>query len=148
MGANGVVNLDYMGAAEFEFGAIPKALRRMMYHYESYDFFKTGILNTQADELIVFCNKENAEEIIEAIREFIKNSWPLKEWTELEKIKNQNTRFNFWWCIDTRQPSDWMAFFAPKKEMFAKAIEYDYKNWWMKKTPEEREQEYKSSFRW
>ena len=30
-GTNGVVNLDYMGSAEFEWGAIPKAYRRLLY---------------------------------------------------------------------------------------------------------------------
>ena len=37
-GKAGVIDLDYMGSAEFEFGAIPRSFRRIMHNFENYDF--------------------------------------------------------------------------------------------------------------
>ena len=155
-GSNGVVSLDYMGAAEFEWGAIPKSYRRILYHFTEYEVVGTGIYTPEHDELMVFCKKDSETKIIEAIRQFIKKPYPLKEYSELEKVphakkgdKSFNGRqTNFWWCIDIDPCGDWMAFLASSRTCFDTAINNDYKFWWLAKTPEEREEDYKTSLRW
>lgn len=157
LGSDRVVNLDYMGSAEFEFGAIPKAYRRLMYHFEEYDVFHTEIYTPEHEELLVFCRKGCATEVIQAIREFIEQPYYLKEYSELEKVpkaKKEDTsydgrRSNFWWCIDIKKSyGDWMAFLQPQSDLFTEAVENDYLDWWLNKAPEAREEEYKNSLHW
>ena len=156
-GDEGLVTLNYMGSAEFEFGAIPKAFRRLMYHFLDYDVFHTSFFTPDGEELLVFCNKKKSEDIIKAIKYFIENPYHLKEFSQLERVtkdkkeeKTSHYYTNFWWCIDDnrRYCGDWMAFLSPKKELFVNAITNDYNDWWLKKTKKEREEEYHKSLRW
>lgn len=154
---DGVVNLDYMGSSEFEFEAIPKAYRRLMYHFTEYEIFPTEIYTPEHDELMVFGRKDCAEKIIQSIKGFIQNPYALKEYSELEKVpkaRKEDTsydcrRSNFWWCIDINESyGDWMAFLEPQSTLFTGAIKNDYTDWWLKKSSKEREEEYKKSLYW
>lgn len=156
-GEDGIVSLHYMGSSEFEWGAIPKAFRRLMYHFSEYEVFHTGIYTPENDELMVFCKKSCATEIIQSIRQYIEEPYRLKEHSELEKVpkaKKEDTsydrrRSNFWWCIDIKSSyGDWMAFLQPQMDLFKKAIKNDYQDWWLTKSPKEREEEYQNSLRW
>lgn len=152
-GKAGVIDLDYMGSAEFEFGAIPRSFRRIMHNFENYIYTPTGIFTKDNNELILFSNQETATEILEGIVSFINNPYHLKEYSELEKIpyssKNdtgfQSLMTNFWWCIE--YDKDWMAFLNSNRALFEKGINNDYNNWWLKKSEEERKQEYVKSLR-
>lgn len=70
-----------------------------------------------------------------------------------EDHRKYQMKTNFWWCIDTARNGedvgDWIAFVgaADRQNAFKRVIESDYKNWWMKKSAAEREQDYKESFR-
>lgn len=157
-GPNGVVRLDYMGSAEFEWGAIPNAYRRLMYHFPEYEVFRTGIYTPEHFELMVFCKKDYSAEVIQAISEFVEHPYHLKEYSELEKVprvKKQDTSSyvhrtsDFWWCIDISEAyGNWMAFLQPQTNLFTKAVNNDYHNWWLNKTLEEREEAYKKALRW
>ena len=152
-GKEGVIDLDYMGSSEFEFGAIPKSYRRIMYNMNNYNYTSTGIFTKENNELILFSNQEFVKEILEGINSFINNPYHLKEYSELEKIPNSSIkdygikklRTNFWWCIE--QNKDWMAFLNSNRELFEKGINNDHKNWWLEKTEEVRNQEYIKSLR-
>ena len=156
-GSDGVVNLDYMGATEFEWGAIPKAYRRMMYQFTEYEVFNTGIYTPEHEELMVFCRKDCSAEVIQAIRHFIEHPYGLKEYSDLEKVpratkidRSYSRRCcNFWWCIDIDESyGDWMAFLQPQSTLFTESVKNDYENWWLKKSIEEREEEYEKSLNW
>ena len=155
-GSDGVVSLDYMGSAEFEFGAIPKAYRRLMYHFSEYEVFNTGIYTPEKDELMVFCRKSCSTEILYAISQYIEKPYHLQEYSELEKVpkaRKEDTTYdcrlsNFWWCIDIKSYGDWMAFLEPHSKLLTEAIKNDYVDWWLTMTPEKREEEYKKSLRW
>ena len=152
-GRNGVIDLDYMGAAEFEFGAIPRSYRRIMHDFDKYVYAPTKIYTKDENELILFANSESSDEIVESLCEFVNNPYHLKEYSELEKIptssKNdtgfKKLRTNFWWCIEFNK--DWMAFLNSNRALFEKGINNDYNNWWLKKTDEERKTEYTKSLK-
>ena len=157
IGPDQIISLDYMGSSEFEFGAIPKAYRRIMHDFTEYDVFHTEIFTPEHDELMVFCNKDYGERITQGIRKFIEMPYRLKEYSELEKVpkaKKEDTsydrrRSNFWWCIDISESyGDWMAFLQSELNRFKTAVKNDYQDWWMKKTPKGREEEYNKSLRW
>lgn len=150
------ISYDYMGSAEFEWGAIPKAFRRMMYHFHKYVTVHTGIFSPDGEELILFCKNEHADLILSMVKEFIANPYSLKEYSELEKIpvaKNNDTSWrgrvtDFWWNIDSHEYGDWMACMSPNADLLVKILTADHADWWMSKPEEEREKEYKDSLRW
>lgn len=150
-GTNGVVDLDYMGSSEFEFGAIPRSFRRLLHDFDNYIYVNTNIFTKDNDELILFVDEKIADEMTEAIKSFINKPHPLKEYSELEKIPNSSIsdawqdkmRTNFWWFLGT----DTMAFLNSYRHLFEKGINNDYNNWWMKKDEETREKEYTMSLR-
>ena len=157
IGLDSVVHLEYMGSSEFEWGAIPKAYRRVMYQFTEYDVFNTGIYTPEHEELMLLCRKDCSAEVIQAIRYFIEHPYKLKEYSELEKVpkaRKEDTSHNrrccnFWWCIDIEEPcGDWMAFLQPQATLLTDAVKNDYQNWWLNKSPEEREEEYEKSLNW
>lgn len=164
-GRDGIVTLHYMGSSEFGWGAIPKAYRRLMYHFAEYEIFPTGIYTPEKEELMVFCKNICSAEIVQSIRQFIKKPYHL--YSELQKVpiaKEEDIPYdcpywyfwwsyyyrstNFWWCIDIKSYGDWMAFLQPKEKQFLSAIRNGYQDWWLAKSPEEREEEYKKSLLW
>lgn len=148
---DGIIRLDYMSSAEFEFSEIPKAYCRLMYNFTEYEVVHTRIYTPENEELILFCNKNSKEEITQMINEFITNPYHLKEYSELEKVPKvkKSEKFgrhtNFWWCIDLNTHGDWMAFLGPQLEMFLKAIRNEYEDWWMKKSKRNQKKEYKKA---
>lgn len=140
-GKDGVINLDYMESAKFEFGAIPCALKRIIDNYDNYVYGETGIYTKDNDQLIVFANEEYIYDIITEISNFIENPYHLCRYSELEKIPNSSIngpRFDrmladFWWCIDNG--ADWMAFLESKGELFEKGMN-DTCNYWLQKKSE------------
>lgn len=152
-GNNGVIDLDYMGSAEFEFGAIPKSYRRIMHELAKYNYTSTGIFTKDSDELILFSNEELSSEILESIKLFIDNPYHLKEYSELEKVPYSSIkdkgykrlRTDFWWCIEPGK--DWMAFLNSKRALFEKGVNNDYNYWWLDKPVQKRTEEYEKSLR-
>lgn len=154
-GTDGVVELDYMGSAEFEWGAIPKAYRRLMYNFSEYEVFHTEIYTPEHEELMLFCKKDCKDEIMQTIREFIEKPYHLQEYSELEKVpkaRKGDTSYNgrhsnFWWCIDIKPHGDWMAFLEPQLKLFMEAVKNDQNDWWLKKTKRQRKKEYEEAIR-
>ena len=162
-----LIDPDYMGSAEFEFGAIPKAYRRIIHQYSDYKLHITDITTVRGVPFCIYCRDEYYEEILTAIKEYINKPYNLKEWTNMEyHFRELNTtnqfdvdrykyaiRTNFWWCIDINKNGhhigDWMAFIGAtdRQNRFTEIISNDYSNWWMKKTPEEREDDIKKAYR-
>lgn len=155
-GKEGVLDLEYMGSSEFEFGAIPKAFKRLMYHFLNYEVFSTGIYTPEHDELLVFCRKEFAEEIIQLVQQYIQKPYQLKEYSGLDKIPKGKgdqkydclNSTNFWWCIDIKSYGDWMAFLQPQSELLVNSLKNDYEDWWVKKDAQTREADYRESLHW
>ena len=83
IGKDGIVSLDYMGASEFEWGAIPNALRCLMYRFSEYEVFNTRIFTPENDELMVLCKKSCSTEVIQSICQYIEKQYHLKEYSEL-----------------------------------------------------------------
>ena len=154
-GKNGVINLDYMGSSEFEWGALPFSFRRMMYDFEEYGLFDSEVNVVGNRKLIIFCKKDNNKKIAAALRSFVENPYPLKEWSDLEKLVKVaditkpwticHTRF--WWCIDNSEYGQWMAFLEEDAERIHSALEYDYQNFWLPMPEEKKAQLYNEALR-
>ena len=89
-GIDGVVDLDYMGSSEFEFGAIPRSFRRIMYDFENYVYTPTGIYTKENNELILFSNQKSSDEIVDGLISFISNPYHLKEYSECDFFEKKH----------------------------------------------------------
>lgn len=148
-----VVQLDYMGSAEFEFGAVTHSYIRMWNVLDQYDFFDSGLKTSNKIPLIVFCNKNQKDEIIESIKSFITNPYQLKETSRLDVtmkekpgVKTYGGYANFWWDIR----NNWIAFLGLKQDIknIKRAIQLDYDNLWKPKTEKERAKMLYDASRW
>lgn len=110
--------LDYMGSAEFEWGALPKSYNRILDNVgEYYIHIHPDIKNANDVPLLVFCTNKDWEYIKDTLSEFIKANNPkqvsdyrLKEWIsfadrhyQVGPPKSRWDKVNeddFWWDID------------------------------------------------
>ena len=98
---HGIFRFDYMGAAEFEFGEVPKALRAIAEdtkHLSAFSFVipfadvakrwndKSKAVPTGEATVYVLCDKSHAEEVESRVRGFARDGYSsrLKEGTRLE----------------------------------------------------------------
>lgn len=157
-----LIDPDYMGAAEFEWGAIPKAYRRIMWQYGKYSLHVTDLVTTGGVPFCLYCADNRYAKILEEIKTYLKEHYHLKEWTNMEAHFTTDCSFgsdhhkyqlktNFWWCIDMARcdddVGDWIAFVgaADRQNAFKRVIQSDYENWWMKKSAEDREKDFSES---
>lgn len=152
-GREGFANLDYMGSAEFEWGAIPKAYRRIMGQFEQYSLSETGLKTSNGVPLQIFCRADMCDEIVAEIKAYIQEPYRLKEYSALaEHFKSNlldNSKWardntNFWWDIR----NDWIAFIgaSDRARIFRETIEKDYHDWWLAKDEATREAETQKAF--
>lgn len=104
------IAMDYMGAAEFEFGALPKAFRRieaqfMLYKSYIYDYI-LAYHDDKTYKLRVYANFEDdtqRDQYGQFIKDIIAGKANLKEPTYLEKRAGEALlipeRHDFWWDI-------------------------------------------------
>jgi hypothetical protein len=105
-----IVNWDYMGAAEFEFGAMSKAYTRILKDLDKYDFFFTDKKSlTNNKRLVLFCRKDRYDKVMEELELYIKEGYQLKEFSGIREHFSTNVcqfnldfsqRFNFWWSYN------------------------------------------------
>lgn len=158
-----LINPDYMGSSEFEWGAIPKAYRRIMGQYDKYSLHVTDLTTIGGAPFCLYCMNNQYEKTLDKIKTYLKEPYQLKEWTNMEAhfttkyafgvdhLKYQR-KTNFWWCIDISRDDndigDWIAFIgaSDRQNAFKRVIADDYLNWWMTKSELEREKDFKDSF--
>jgi hypothetical protein len=102
-----VVQLDYMGSAEFEFGALPASLRAMQAAQKQYSLFRLVI---NGKDVHVWASSEvSRDELKEQLTELAEKKLWLKErsefdyWFRKEKSRWEQDKdfkpFTFWWDI-------------------------------------------------
>lgn len=141
-GRENMINLDYMGAAEFEYGAIPRSLSRMAKNQANGSFIikDTGMKSVKGKSLFIACDNEGTfEEAKKEIQKYLDDradihsisKYCLKEYILFEyqmlEWYNKNSdsydrRFDFWFDIK----NDFMFFLLNEKDerfkMFSERI--------------------------
>ena len=97
--------MDYMGSAEFEFGALPASLKRVRKHLNEYAVYDLPDIDKR---LRVFCKSEDLPMIEEFVKINATNNYEprLKELTCLTHVlegEGYNKDTTGWWDID----NDW-----------------------------------------
>lgn len=102
-------SMDYMGSAEFEFGALPKSLKRICRRLNEYQVYTlTEFKRPETDEAVrVFCRPKQLIEITEGIRALLESEYPkmrLKEhaafYTNFHGTETDYFCVDAWWEID------------------------------------------------
>lgn len=143
----GLIDLDYMGYAEFEYNAIPYAFRRIMQNKEDYIFhYCNDIRDANGKILVLYCNRNNADAIVTEIKKYLSKRYQLKSFCllpECIKEKEYADRKQAFWCIDNSDIGNWIGWFGMDKVTpFRKTIDKVYTEWWLPKSDEEKERDY------
>lgn len=157
-----LIDPDYMGSAEFEFGAIPKAYRRIHGRFNKYKLHITDLKTYGGVPFCLYCLDNHYEEILSEIKTYLETDYRLKERSGMKSHFNNSSYYkfdrttNFWWCIDSTTPDDddklsigdWIAFTGAtdRQKAFMRVLANDHKEWWESKTKEEQQEEYLKSF--
>lgn len=107
-GIDSIINLDYMGSSEFEWGALPDSLKKIREHLNNYTYLDVPI----KDKVItVFCTNEQKSEVKKYLNKLANREMTLKEYSDfnqyinpskfdLEWQKKRKHSTDFWWDID------------------------------------------------
>ncbi len=127
VGIDSLVRFDYMGSAEFEFGALPRSLRRMVGELDKYEMFKIDIVSTKDGlPMYIYCNKNSFDEVKECAIYLSKERFGYKEWCDMPDFIEGKTRSNnFWWDIE----NDYMVCFG---KLWADKVEVAMSKLWDK----------------
>ena len=77
-------SMDYMGSAEFEFGALPKSLKQFTKNHKLLRFHSCDLKNFKGNHLVLIGLIGDIEEYEQYIPGLIDRSIRLKEWTNLD----------------------------------------------------------------
>lgn len=115
---------DYMGAAEFEFGAVPEALERMAKNHKSLITMSISMTTKQGNSgrVFILCRSEHMDEVVNRIKRFASNDYgPKKYYTkELVHLNANINGENFAKDICGWIELDNGYFFSTDREMFEK----------------------------
>ena len=123
-GIDDIIRWDYMGSAEFEFGALPKALKSIVSLLPTLSVHVvSSIVNYKGERLWVICSGEQVPEITRFFEKEATDdmSHRLKESMNFKQMitgkdfmgnpVNDNYLQNFWWDLQ----NNWMACFTKEK---------------------------------
>jgi hypothetical protein len=124
-GIDKLLSYDYMGSAEFEFGALPASLKRVRSNLNDYIQFQYSFKKFPSKVITVFCKKEQYDFMGDVLEELTEKKLRLKEYCDLGDWVNPKehsfNRNDFWWDID----QDWFFWkFTPAFDLqFKDALE-------------------------
>ena len=123
-GIDSILNLDYMGSAEFEFGSLPKSLKEMCEKIANLKVTMVkDVINYKGQRLCLVCSDDQVEDITKFFKAETDRSsreYRLKEYSGIsEAVSGKDSRgepvkedgyytVEFWWDID----NNWMACFG------------------------------------
>lgn len=110
-GIDSLVKFDYMGAAEFEWGALPKALKEICGILDELEIHSLDIKTTKGETLWLLCKNEDVEQLREFWVKASKDPYSVntKEtvFYNRNKVFEPSNNINFWW--DIKEEQCWMA---------------------------------------
>ena len=100
-GIDSILSFDYMGSAEFEWGALPKSLGNIREDLNNYTYLDVP-LNSKV--ITVFCKDSQKGDIKQYLTELAENKMHLKGFSAFNQYVNNSgffkDRFDFWWDIE------------------------------------------------
>lgn len=113
-GRKSIIELNYMGSAEFEGGALFNSTKRMLVNMEFYDIFSfPQYVNEKEEPLMVYAPRMFIDHITDIVDRLANSSYGLKEYCTLNDVIHHQdqifkTKDDFWWDIE----NDFYFFFG------------------------------------
>lgn len=125
-GIDSLLSFEYMGSSEYEFGALPKSLRRIIEEgYSKYSFVEVdSVRDKDGNTARVYCKNNEVEDAIKAVIHLSENDYGYKERASMHKYivdgyKDKPFTTDFWWDIE----NDFFVIFGNEKQkLLQKAI--------------------------
>lgn len=119
-GIDVLFNYDYMGSAEFEFGAVWESLKRICTDLDQFEaqrcvIARQKIRSQDGKALLLFCKNEVRDEILQFLEADIRGEANLLERTRLASRLRDADRDRYpdaWWDIS----NDWIAFLGERNQ--------------------------------
>ena len=128
-GIDSLIRFDYMGAAEFEFGALPKALKGIIANLDRLEVHLVDDLRKNGARLAIIATKDQVADVEKFFRSQAADPYAirLKERTEFKQTIDRaadappiqrheyKSEVNFWWDITEGEfdtSNNWMATFG------------------------------------
>ena len=104
-GIDDLIRLEYMGAAEYEFGALPNSLKAMCKNIDSYGVFESTQSTHMNENLYIVCKAGDVADINKIIKGLIARKYRIKCACQLDRVTtppsvNCYNKLDFWWDID------------------------------------------------
>ncbi len=107
-GIDSIVQFDYMGSSEYEFGALPNSLARIRKDINKYTYLDIPIGNKV---ISVFCKDSQKSEVNQYLQEIALGRMRMKERSCFDELINPSKhdierqakyplKINFWWDIE------------------------------------------------
>jgi hypothetical protein len=128
IGLDSLISYDYMGASEFEFGALPASLHRITASWKDFTWFPIEeIKDADGQCLYVLCKKDLKEEVIKIVKLFASQEGNhTKEhvglYDYIQCRSDHSLRHDFWWDVSSNEHffskddwgkgNDWMVCFG------------------------------------
>lgn len=128
-GFDSIFRCDYMGSSEFEFGALPKSLRRITANLSDYIIENSEIRDIHNKRVFVIAPKQLINDCLAFLPKIQDKTQRCKEITyfdEMLKGTKKFTQVHLWWDIE----NDW--FFCIGKDtanLLVKGLEALKKKW-------------------
>lgn len=104
-GVDSLFEFDYMGSAEFEFGALPKSLRIIVENSANYGMFTISeVKNLDGEPMQLYCHRTVFERAKENAIHLSNEPYGYKEYCDMAdyvagKAKTYRPANDFWWDI-------------------------------------------------
>lgn len=131
-GMDSLIRWSYMGSAEFEFGALPESLRRIVSGHKGYEFVEIPeIKDKNGDTLRVYCKTSEREDAVAAANHLATVEHGYKELagvkSYIDGLFNLYITGNFWWDIK----NDFFLMFGEEKQQLVSVALNKLKDKWL-----------------
>lgn len=108
-GFDSLLQCDYMGSAEFEFGARSSSLKRVTSSLENFSFENIGVESSDGRFLYVIFDKREKEDVFKCVKMISDESYRTKEYVGIQyaldlssdKVPAYHDKdVNVWWDIE------------------------------------------------
>ncbi len=103
VGIDRLLDFDYMGSSEFEYGALPDSLKQVRAEIDAYKMYDYVFKNNPSKSVTVYCKATDEKEVNGFLEQLSKNKIRLKEVCDLSEYVSGERGYrnsDFWWDID------------------------------------------------
>lgn len=124
-GIDALLTYDYMGSAEFEFGALGDSLKAVCGKLDEYQHFSTKLHARNGKALDFFCLPEQHNDVLKFLQDEVKERHRLKERMKLQDAMTGDVETNCWWDVGNH----WFAYLGQANEQrLLKALQASAQN--------------------